>query len=561
VLLALIVFGAGGSSLKMSCQNMRVVLTTMLLGIAFSMFALSGCGDDDPTEAGGRIGPLEVTGIILSPKSPAPGDTVQLTAIVVSDTVNLEFPTYAWSSTGGIFLESDQLSVRWIAPLSSAIYEISITARNSAGSSSLSSAVFVGTAEQIIADEAGEMHVNSSGDQIVFLTSGLDPTDPLFRGFLVNRYMVGGGVTQVTTQYPGVNYVFTEDLNMAAHTIVTRLGGTVIENPIDVILDDLVTSSQTQITSDDMSPADVRHTQHTYPSFSPDNNLITFQVFRPFPVSGNVDTFDVAVYDRSSGQEINVTGTHGRRRRNFHPSFSSDGNWLVFISNRTGQLEWELYGLPVSGGTVATDSAAVVRLTDTGGTISSDLIPKRPLKAWNPNSSYPTIAIKDANSFLRVINVNSGSDVTVTLPAEAYVFEWSPDGEKLAISTRTDLYLLDHTGGVPGTVDLIVESEPSDAISGIAWSDDSEYLSFIVTRSGKMWYEVFDVGGMTGLNLSVIVTPSVSQGLFGSYSSIMNTRPQLAPKPLPDTGKLLYFLLFDKDTPRILNLDLSGALP
>lgn len=547
--------------MKLSFQNMRMVLTTIFVGIIFSLFTLSGCGDDEPTDAGVQIHPLEVTAIILSPKAPAPGDTVQLTAVVVSDTVNLEYPTYSWSSSGGVFLESNQVSVRWIAPLNSSIYTVSITAQNSVNSSTLSSAVFVGSAEQIVASEAGELHVNSTGDQVYFLSSTLEPANPLFQGFGVHKYTVGVGVTPVATTMKGINYQFTQDLTLAVHTMVTRLGGTVIENPIDVVLDDLEAATQTKITTDKRSPADVRHTQHTYPSFSPDKNLITFQVFRPFPVTGNVDTFDVAVYDRTLQREINVTGTHGKRRKNFFPSFSSDGNWLVFISNRTGQLQWELYGLPVSGGAVATDSADVVRLTDTGGSIAADLIPAKPLKAWNPNSAYPTIAIKDANKFLRLVDVNTLSNVTVTLPAEAFAFEWSPSGEYLAISTKVNMYLLDFTGGVPGSADLIVQGKAGDVISGITWSSDNNYISFIVSRSGNMWYEAFDVGGMTGFNLSVIVTPSFSQGLLASYTAVMSAKPQLATKPLPDTGRMLFFLLFDGNTARMLNLDLSGALP
>jgi Tol biopolymer transport system component len=539
---------------------MHMVLTTILIGIIFSVFALSGCGEDDPTDTVVPILPLDVTGILISPKAPAPGDTVQITAVVVSDTVNLEYPSYSWSSSGGVFLESNQVSVRWIAPLNSAIYSISITASNSVNSSSLSSAVFIGLADEIISDEAGEMHVSAAGDEILYLSSPLDPADPLFVGFLVNLYTVGGGVIPLTSDFRGTDYVFSRDLNLAVHTVETRLGGTVIENPIDVILSDAQAGTQTQITSDNMTPADVRHTQHRYPTLSPDNNLITFQVFRPHPAPGNVDTIDVAVYDRMLAREINVTGTHGTRRKNYYPSFSSDGNWLVFVTDRSSQLEWELYGLPISGGTVATDSADIVRLTDTGGTIAAELIPNNPLKEWNPNSSYPTIAIKDANNFLRLIDVNSGSNVTVPLPAEANNFKWSPDGQKLAISTKVNLYLLDFTGGVVGNTDLIVQGSQGDQISNISWSADNDYIAFLVARSGSIWYEVFDVGGATGLNSSVIVTPSYTQGSLGSYAGVMSAAPQLAPD-LSGTGRILYFLLFDGLTPRMLSLDLSGALP
>ncbi|MFH1754532.1 MAG: hypothetical protein ABIA59_02405, partial [Candidatus Latescibacterota bacterium] len=63
--------------MKMSYRNMRMVVFTVLIGVIFSVFALSGCGDDTPTDATIQILPLKVTDILLSPKSPAPGDTVQ----------------------------------------------------------------------------------------------------------------------------------------------------------------------------------------------------------------------------------------------------------------------------------------------------------------------------------------------------------------------------------------------------------------------------------------------------------------------------------------------------
>ena len=69
---------------------------------------------------------------------------------------------------------------------------------------------------------------------------------------------------------------------------------------------------------------------------------------------GEEDTFDVYIHNLGSGTTVNATGTHGEFRQNFVPTFSSDGAWVTFISNRDGPGQWELYGLPMAGDVVAT---------------------------------------------------------------------------------------------------------------------------------------------------------------------------------------------------------------
>ncbi len=536
---------------------MRLSLIAILISMSVAFFTVSGCGEDGPADVDGQILPINVSMIILSPKSPAPGDTVQVTAVVTSDTLNFEFPRYSWSASGGTFLESDQLSVRWVAPQTSDIYTISVTVENSVSTSSRSVDVFVNSIEEIVSYQAGELHTTISGDSIYFLTSNRTPSHSGFRGFLINLYQRGGGVTPVTTDidFRGLGYVFSTDRTFSAHTVETRPGGATIENPINIILDDLQTGVQEQITFDQMTPFDIRHTQYTEIVFSPDNNLIGYQVFRPFPAPGQVDTFDVAFYNRTLASEINATGSHGKFRKNFYPTFSTDGNWLLFVSNRTGQILWELYGLPVSGGTVPLDSASTVRITNTGGSISANLIPTKPLQTWNPNAIFSVLAIVDANGQLHIVDPDGPSDITVAVPDAPGELVWAPNGESLAIAATRRLYVLDFSLGQVGNVNLVKEAASGDKITDIAWSEDSDYLIYRVTRAVSCWFEFADIAGNIGLEAPVIVAPAVPIGDIEDYLGIMFTKPQWG------AGGEVFLLHFDRSSPRMIKLDLTGALP
>ena len=538
--------------MKESFLNMSSSLRYVFFSILMSLFIFYGCGEDEPTGPGFVIAPINISTIIFSPKSPAPGDTVTLTAVITSDSLNPEFPTISWAATGGILIDTDQVSVRWEAPMIPGFYSVTVSARNSVSSSTRVADILVNTAANVVPSRAGEIHITSTGDSVYYLTSDVLPTSPAFRGFLVSLYTKGGGTVPVTSNFPGNKYAFAKDLSHAAHTVERALGGGTVENPINVFLDNLQTGAVVQIT--DTGPDQERNKQFTDPAFSPDGNVIAFELFEPAPVAGGTDTFDVAIYNRTLDQVFNVTRTHGDRRRNFFPTFSSDGNWLVFLSNRTG--DWELYELPVTGGTVPLDSASVVKITDSGGLYGGGLVQSVPLHAWNPNPAFSVLAIEDATSKLHIVDPSIRSDFTVPVSGDPSSLAWSPSGEGLAIVTGGSLYLLNYLGGQPGNLDLVAEvARRGDIIADVSWSRSGEYLVYRYGRSAMVWYEIVDISGAAGFVGPVIVTPTISSGNLADYSPRMSIRPQWG------VGAEIYFLYFDSTTPSLRHLDLSGSLP
>ncbi|MCL2389169.1 MAG: Tol-Pal system beta propeller repeat protein TolB, partial [Elusimicrobia bacterium] len=74
------------------------------------------------------------------------------------------------------------------------------------------------------------------------------------------------------------------------------------------------------------------------PAWSPRGDKIAFAM------RGPRGTFDIAVYELQTSRIIRLTNN---ARSNVNPTWSPDGRFLVFSSNRTGR--WELYIMAIDG--------------------------------------------------------------------------------------------------------------------------------------------------------------------------------------------------------------------
>ncbi len=236
----------------------------------------------------------------------------------------------------------------------------------------------------LVEKDAGEIHTTGNGNDFYY-QSTIDLSD----GTNVSGY-IGGVVSEVA---PGLgdNRVFSPDVTRSAHSVFNIVSGQ-LDFEQNVVVVDFATGIEDMITSDNRVPTDTRHLQHDFPYFSPGSDLIAYQIFSPFPINGaGVDTLDVVVHTLATGVKQTPTLTHGVRRRNMFPTFSSDGSWLVFVSDRTGRDVWELYGLPVTGGVVDAVTASTVRLTNTSGriTVRTQQGVPPPQMTWSPRLRRP----------------------------------------------------------------------------------------------------------------------------------------------------------------------------
>jgi hypothetical protein len=527
------------------------------VGVVFWFASLSSCSEDD-TGAGPGSGlntDLTVEGIILNPKSPARGDTLFATAVVTSDTtIPGDFASYRWSTNGGRFVESDRSTVRWVAPDTSAMYTLNVTVSNSSSTRSHSENVFVNEIVPVVSSGAGEMRMSSTGDSLYFFSSPVAPTDPFFDGFGVS-VLTQAGVTDLMLPSTSFLLNLSRDLSKVAYSSVLIVPGGFA---LRVHYRDLTTGVETVIPN---TPFFQRGPQYLEAEFSPDASLLAYQVWFPDiltpPSQGGVDTFVVAIWDLATTTEKRVA-LQGRNATsfglNFHPTFSRDGNHLVYMSDPEGNGRYELYALPVTGGTVPVDTLnPPTQLTFSDGDMGSGVPPDNQPKAWNPSPADPILATRDENGKLRLVPTDGSGDILVNAPGSAADFAWSPSGQDLAMTNGSTIYRVSKTGAVTA----LHQAASGDNVSRLAWSADETLLIFSVRRLSSAWYEVIDLGGTLGFTDPLMVTRSASDGEARDYADWGSNAPVWDPAELT-----AYVLFFDTGpTPRIAKMSFSGLLP
>lgn len=540
------------------------VLAVRLLCLCAFIGALAACEEektDDtvkPTPT-----PLRVEEIIVSPKATSPEDTVALTADIRSSSQNVgDVPATNWTADGGTFIENNKLTVHWIAPTTPGFYTISVRATNDAGSASAQTTLYVGSQTLLVSNQAGSVHLLANGTDFYYRRS-----PDVSRGSEVYSYIGGISTDAVNPVRPtGLDITLDPAVTYEVHSgeVTPRdsVGGVVNVSPtlFHIYKGDFTLRTLQRITQDLAETGAQRRNQFRYPSVSPDGQMITYQGLVTNTFSASLDSVDVFVYTIPGPTRIRATFTHSNHR-NFVPTFSTDQAWLTFLSDRSGANQWEIYGMPVSGLTVDTDPASVVRLTSTGGTIASSQsggVPSIPLRAWNPVA--PTLAVVSSEGILYLMTTNGGG-ATVTevdgLPTSILELKWSSDGSELAVAAsatvdgRAVAQLYTVSGG---SAELRYQSIPGDLARDMVWSPDAQWLVYRVTRSTGAWFEILDLAGGT-LDQPVPLSGAFLAGEAGAYRSVMSLSPAWGAG-----DQLIAPVWRGEATPGIIALDVSSAV-
>jgi tricorn protease len=189
-------------------------------------------------------------------------------------------------------------------------------------------------------------------------------------------------------------------------------------------------------------------------SLSPQGERILF--------SARGDLFSVPAEDGITYNHTQTSGVHDRNAQ-----YSPDGNWMGWLSDRSG--EYEVWIKPANG------EGDARQLTTGADTYKFSM-------QWSPDSKF--IVWNDQNYRLMLTNVSSGH--TSTLAESNYSrlgdFSWSPDSKWIAF-----------TDGLPNQMDVIkivnIETKTTEAItekwydSGYpSFSADGKYLLFTSQR-------------------------------------------------------------------------------
>ena len=540
---------------------------SIVLGMALTMAACSDDKTSDITD-GDASQPIAIQNIIASPKSASPGDTLMLSVIVVSDSPNVgDIPTVAWTASGGAFLENNQATVRWVAPVGG-VYSVTARATNSINSVSSTADVFVGGVASVVASQAGAIRVLPNGTDIYYSRT----LNNLALGVEVFSVMAGavGDAVEIPAALDGVTndfLAYAPDLSFEVHAADSVVPGS-DTNPVHLYLGDFATKSFRRISSG--APAADRYPGFADPDVSSDSRYIAYGGMLPTPLAIGADTFDVFVYDRATPSRQNVTRTHSNHRNAF-PTWSTDHRWLTFVSDRSARGQWDLYGMPITGGVINTAQASLVRLSNTGGLLVAGSIGtvgfRKPQMAWNPVT--PTLAIVASDGFLYLIITTPGGATQVSAGGPSPDnLAWSPDGSMLAFQATV---IVDTPTGQVATSGVVTVSSngsnsqvrvarAGDTFADIAWSPNGQWLVYRATRGSSAWFEAFDLDGST-VSVPIPITPSdpaaSALNSLGGYRGFMSMRPAWG------SQNILFYTTFGTGaaTVGIRSVDVSGLTP
>ena len=184
---------------------------------------------------------------------------------------------------------------------------------------------------------------------------------------------------------------------------------------------------------------------------------------------------DVFSVPAEKGEIRNLTNSPGVRE--VAATWSPDGRWVAYLSDRTG--EYELYVRPGDG------SGEERRVTKDGKIW-------RYFPVWSPDSKK--IAFSDKNRKLFWVDVASGkvTEADQSKQGDILDYKWSPDSRYLAY-TKTGanqfssiwIYALDGGKARQLTSDLTAEAEPT-------WSPDGRYLYFLSNRDYNLTFSGYE---------------------------------------------------------------------
>ena len=222
------------------------------------------------------------------------------------------------------------------------------------------------------------------------------------------------------------------------------------------------------------------------PSWSADSSYLVFHAVPP----GGIDQ-DIVRLDIETGEYVNLTADSPAWDRD--PSWSPDGAWIAFVSDRVAGAG----GGQESIWRMAPDGRRLAQVT------GSDWEDVRP--AWSPGGdeiAFYRWSFKDlpegGPSGLWVTRADGSEERLVieldVLPTGFDAPAWSPDGCWIAYqagpSNNADLYVVQAAGGAPTNVSTL-----SGHDYAASWSPDSRFLLFTNTVRGEERLFVADVEG------------------------------------------------------------------
>jgi len=255
-----------------------------------------------------------------------------------------------------------------------------------------------------------------------------------------------------------------------------------------------------------------------------------------------------------SAAATQITDRRGSRSYNTSPAISPNGDRIAMISNRRGVFD-----------VVVVDANSGERIKTliegSDSPMFEELNILNPNLSWSPDGRKIALSSKSKGSYnLAVVDVESGKSTTTRFPQLDAInsVAWSPDGRKIAFDGNIGPYQsifvfnLETEDFTNITGDVFTDKEP-------AWSSDSETIYFISNRGSNTNVHTYLAGYSGIVDNSFFQTDLYSFNIPTAKIERLTNTPQWSEtQPAATSNGRLVFVSDQNGIPNIFEYDLNS---